>query len=78
MKRPTGDPTAVREAMLEIMTDAALAGHDLTPFHPVESGGYQSRCRRCGSTITAVDPLCEKCNESCTPPVYLDTGGTGA
>jgi hypothetical protein len=25
-------------------------GHALAPFDPVPSGGYQSRCRRCGRT----------------------------
>jgi hypothetical protein len=34
------------EALLEILVEAALAGHDLARFDPVPSGGYQSRCRR--------------------------------
>jgi hypothetical protein len=39
------------EAALETMVNAALSGHDLTPFDPVPSGGYQSRCRRCARTV---------------------------
>jgi hypothetical protein len=38
-------------AALEVMVNAALSGHDLTPFDPVPSGGYQSRCRRCHKTV---------------------------
>jgi hypothetical protein len=44
------DHEPAREALLEILVEAALAGHDLTPFDPVPSGGYQSRCRRCHKT----------------------------
>jgi hypothetical protein len=44
------DTQPAREALLEILVEAALSGHDLTPFDPVPSGGYQSRCRRCGQT----------------------------
>ena len=40
-----------RQALLEILVEAALSGHDLTPFDPVPSGGYQSRCRRCRRTV---------------------------
>ena len=34
-----------RESILEIQVDAALAGHDLGPFAPVEvlTGGYEAR-----------------------------------
>ena len=41
-----------RAAILEIQVKAALAGHDLGPFEPVdpEIGGYQAACRRCGKT----------------------------
>jgi hypothetical protein len=45
MKRSIEDPAALRHAILEVMTEAALAGHDLVPFQPVDSGGCQSRCR---------------------------------
>jgi hypothetical protein len=41
---------SARQALLEILVEAALSGHDLTPVDPVPSGGYQSRCRRCGQT----------------------------
>ena len=34
----------VRQAILEIQVNAALAGHDLGPFEPVEglTGGYEA------------------------------------
>ena len=34
-----------RESILEIQVDAALSGHDLGPFEPVEvlTGGYEAR-----------------------------------
>ena len=37
-----------RESILSIPVDAALTGHDLGPFEPVEvlTGGYEARCRR--------------------------------
>jgi ABC-type branched-subunit amino acid transport system permease subunit len=34
---------------------APLAGHDLTPFEPLQSGGYQARCRRCHKTVWTND-----------------------
>jgi hypothetical protein len=40
-----------RESLLEILVEAALSGHDLTPFDPVPAGGYQARCRRCRHTV---------------------------
>ena len=43
-----------REAILESQVNAALAGHDLGPFEPVdnEAGrGWQARCRNCGKTV---------------------------
>ena len=42
-----------RESILEIQVNAALTGHDLGPFEPVESfegSGWQARCRRCDQT----------------------------
>lgn len=44
-----------KRSMLEAAVNAALAGHDLTSFEPVEyvdgrPNGYQARCRRCGQT----------------------------
>lgn len=43
-------------AQLEAMVNAALSGHDLTPFTPAEDAdgrphGYQAECRRCGQTV---------------------------
>lgn len=39
-------------ARIEVMVEAALQGHDLTGFEPVEGPppGQQARCRRCGQT----------------------------
>lgn len=41
-----------KEAILEIQVNAALAGHDLGPFEPVDTvtGGYQAKCRKCNQT----------------------------
>jgi hypothetical protein len=43
----------LRAAILEAQVNAALAGHDLGPFEPVdpEIGGYQAACRRCRLTV---------------------------
>jgi hypothetical protein len=46
---PQRDEPALRESILELQVNAALAGHDLGPFERVENG-YQARCRRCGRT----------------------------
>lgn len=37
--------------------NAALSGHDLGPFEPVDtvSGGYQAECRKCGETVWVGD-----------------------
>lgn len=43
--------SALHDAAVEAMVNAALAGHDLTPFDPLPSGGYQARCRRCDRTV---------------------------
>ena len=44
---------AAREAILEAQVNAALAGHNLGPFEPVDTltGGYEARCRKCGQTV---------------------------
>jgi hypothetical protein len=39
----------LRDALLEAQAEAALGGHDLTPFEPVENG-HQATCQRCGMT----------------------------
>jgi hypothetical protein len=48
------DGSALKDSILEIQVNAALAGHDLGPFDPVESSfegaGYQAECRKCGLT----------------------------
>lgn len=48
--RGDSDNTPAREAILEALVNAALAGHDLAPFEPADTdtGAYQARCRRCG------------------------------
>jgi hypothetical protein len=45
------DTRPARDALIEILVEAALSGHDLAPFDPVPSGGHQSRCRRCRHTV---------------------------
>jgi len=45
--------TDVRTSIVEIQVNAALSGHDLGPFEPVESfegADYQARCRQCDLT----------------------------
>lgn len=47
--RPMTDNQTAREAILECQANAALGGHDLGPFEPVdnEAGrGWSARCRR--------------------------------
>lgn len=45
------------EAQLEIMVGAALDGHDLTGFEPLDQigEGYQARCRNCDKTVWVGD-----------------------
>jgi len=42
-------PAALRESMIEAMAEAALGGHELSQWEPVENG-YQARCSLCGMT----------------------------
>jgi len=44
---------SAKGAILETQVNAALSGHDIGPFEPVETfegAGYQARCRRCNQT----------------------------
>ena len=40
-------PAALRESMIEAMAEAALGGHELSTWEPVESG-YLAKCSLCG------------------------------
>jgi len=40
---------AVREALLEAKAEAALGGHELSAWEPVDTG-YQARCSKCSMT----------------------------
>lgn len=40
---------SLRLAILEALAEAALGGHELSPFEAVENG-YQAVCTRCGAT----------------------------
>ena len=59
-----------KASILEIQVNAALAGHDLGPFEPVEvlTGGYEARCRNCNQSAWIGDSglmyslLGEKCH----------------
>ena len=47
-----------RESILEIQVNAALAGHDLGPFEPVESfegSGYEAHYRKCNQSAWVGD-----------------------
>ncbi len=37
-----------KASILSVQADAALSGHELGPFEPVEvfTGGYEARCRK--------------------------------
>ncbi len=39
-----------KDAILEVQVEAALEGHELGPFEPVDLdiGGWQVACRKCG------------------------------
>ncbi|MGD8584422.1 MAG: hypothetical protein PVH65_00775 [Chloroflexota bacterium] len=43
-----------RESILAAQVDAALSGHDLAGFEPVQNqiaDGWQAVCRRCGQSV---------------------------
>ncbi len=42
-------PAALRESMIEAMAEAALGGHELSQWEPVDNG-YQAGCFLCGMT----------------------------
>jgi hypothetical protein len=41
--------------MLQVMVEASLGGHELTPFEAIATGGYLARCRVCGGTVNVGD-----------------------
>jgi hypothetical protein len=41
---------SAKAAILEALVNAALSGHDIGSFEPVERG-YQAVCRKCGKTV---------------------------
>jgi hypothetical protein len=64
-----GTVDAAAESRLEMMVEAALAGHDIGPFEPADAttGGYEAACRRCGRSVWVGDDgliyslLAERC-----------------
>lgn len=40
-----------RESILQAQIEAALSGHDVTAFEPVDERGFQAICRNCGQTV---------------------------
>ena len=68
-----------KQSILEIQVNAALSGHDLGPFEPVEvlTGGYEARCRNCNQSAWVGDSglmyslLSESCpgGSNVTPPI---------
>lgn len=48
--------TQLRENVLEAQVEAALQGHALGPFEPVEDDtGYQAICGQCGRSVYVSD-----------------------
>ena len=41
----------LKEVVLQAQVEAALQGHDLTPFEPVSERGFQATCRACGNSV---------------------------
>jgi hypothetical protein len=48
-------PTPAKRAVLQVMVEASLSGHELTPFEAISTGGYFARCRRCDGTVNVGD-----------------------
>jgi hypothetical protein len=48
---------SAKAATLEAQVNAALSGHDIGPFEPVDPriGGWQAECRRCHQTVWVGD-----------------------
>ncbi len=46
-----------KASILSVQADAALSGHELGPFEPVEvlTGGYEVRCRKCNQSAWVGD-----------------------
>lgn len=47
-----------KDAILQAQVDAALSGHDIGPFEPVNTwttGGYDAHCRQCGKSVWVGD-----------------------
>ena len=42
-----------KDTILEVQVEAALEGHDLGPFEPVDPdiGGWQASCRKCRQSV---------------------------
>ncbi len=51
------DSADLKASLLEIQVNAALSGHDLGPFEPVEvlTGGYEARWRKCNQSAWVGD-----------------------
>jgi hypothetical protein len=48
--------TRLRKNVLQAQVEAALSGHDLGPFEPVDEPGvlkYQAFCKLCGRSVYA-------------------------
>lgn len=65
----------LRESILEAQVEAALQGHALTPFEPLDKRGYQAVCRQCeGSVWVGSSGLIYSIlSETCSPPPSVST-----